>query len=110
VWGSKLSTKKVLLHCDNESVVNIVNSGTSKCRDLMCLVRVLHTICVENNFEVRLVHIAGVENIGADKLSRLEVLGFFKAFPGIYDRDPIPLGRPQILKSGEIAVDFVVRA
>ena len=102
VWGIELSTKKVLLHCDNESVVNIINSGSSKCRDLMCLVRILHTICVQFNFELKLVHIAGVENVGADRLSRLEVSKFFREFPGMYDGDPVLLGRPQMLASGEV--------
>ena len=90
-WGHHLTGRKLLIHCDNETVVAIVNSGTSKNRDIMCLVRILFFVCVRYNFDIRLVHVPGKENIAADRLSRLDEAAFFREFPTQYNRQPTPV-------------------
>jgi hypothetical protein len=69
-WGRHFTGRRILLHCDNQSVVSIVNSGTSKCDLIMQLVRALISVAVSNNFDLKLVHVPGVENVAADLLSR----------------------------------------
>ena len=44
IWGPKSSRKRVLFHCDNESVVHIIKSDTSKDDYIMYLVRALFLI------------------------------------------------------------------
>ena len=41
VWGSRLRGKQVLCNCDNSAVVSVLNSRTSKDKDLMQLLRCL---------------------------------------------------------------------
>ena len=40
-WGHKFQSKQLLIHCDNQAVCSILNSGTSKKVHLMDLVRLL---------------------------------------------------------------------
>jgi hypothetical protein len=81
-WGSLLAGRRVLLECDNESVVHCVNNGTSKCVNVMSLVRKLFFVAAIFNFDIRLIHVAGVDNVAADLLSRLKVAEFLGEFPG----------------------------
>jgi hypothetical protein len=79
-WGDFLTGRRLLLFCDNESVVSIVNSGDSKCPLVMTLVRSLFYIAVKFNFDIRLQHVAGVDNTAADLLSRGELSQFLSKF------------------------------
>ena len=68
-WGAHWARKRLLVHCDNQAVVHIWHTGTTKHKALMCLVRALFYVAVSNNFTVLLQHIAGVDNGIADALS-----------------------------------------
>lgn len=81
-WGKFLAGKKILLECDNSSVVYCVNQGTSKSPAVMTLIRQLFFMAARFNFDLRLIHVAGVLNVAADLLSRLRVVEFRKGFPG----------------------------
>jgi hypothetical protein len=89
-WGQQFVGKKLIMHCDNHTIVDIMHTGTSKNRDIMCLVRVLYYICVQYNFDMRVVHIPGVYNVAADNLSRLNFDAFFAQQPSQYDDHPTP--------------------
>jgi hypothetical protein len=80
-WGELLSGRRVLLECDNSSVVFCVNQGTSKSPPVMDLIRNLFFIAARFSFDLRLVHVAGVDNVAADLLSRLRVAEFAEGFP-----------------------------
>jgi hypothetical protein len=54
IWGALLRGRRILIYCDNQSVVAIVNSGTSKCPLVMHLIRALYSIAVDHNFDVKL--------------------------------------------------------
>ena len=62
--------KKLLLFCDNQAVVEIVNKMTSKDKHTMKFVRQIAFITMKNNFHFRIVHIKSSVNEIADKLSR----------------------------------------
>ena len=87
-WGRFLTGSRVLIFCDNSSVVSIVNTGASRCSHVMSLVRALFDVCVYHDFDVRLRHVPGVENVAADRLSRLDFIGFKSLFAGAYDCRP----------------------
>jgi hypothetical protein len=80
-WGGMMSGRRLLLFCDNSSVVAIVNTGTSRCPIVMNLVRQLFNIAVHYDFDIRLKHVPGVNNVAADLLSRLEIEKFLLTFP-----------------------------
>ena len=81
VWGHQLSSKRVIIECDNSAVVFSVNNGTSKNRPIMSLIRDLFFVCSYFCFDIRLKHVPGVLNVGPDLLSRLDLVKFRKCFP-----------------------------
>lgn len=70
IWGKTLENHKVLFMTDNEAVVGIINSTTSKDKVLMKLVRRLVLASMKFNIYFRAKHIAGKSNVVADFLSR----------------------------------------
>ena len=44
LWGKFWSHKQVQVFCDNAVVIEIINAKTSKCEDIMHLIRCLHSI------------------------------------------------------------------
>ena len=70
LWGSRWRGQTVLAQCDNTAVVEIVNKGTSRDKDVMHLVRCLAFIKAKYEFELVATHVRGVDNPIADALSR----------------------------------------
>ena len=75
-WGSKLRNSQVVIHTDNEAIVKVWESGSSRDENLMGIVRLLFFSCVDLNLSLRLKHIPGYRNAYADLLSRLQVSRF----------------------------------
>ena len=73
IWGHRIVNKCITLHCDNKSVVDIINSNTSKDKSIMILVRKLVHYCMTNNIYVRATHIADSSNTIPDLFSRDQV-------------------------------------
>lgn len=70
VWGKQWADSMVLLHCDNEGVVAVVNAGYSKVPAIMHLLRCLFFIRARYRVALRAVHIPGRCNTLADAISR----------------------------------------
>ncbi len=60
-WSALFSHKGIMLHCDNESVVHILNMQTSIDETVVCLVHQL-VCCLRHNILIRAVHVCGVHN------------------------------------------------
>ena len=86
IWASEFNQKRLLFHCDNQTVTDIWQSGTSKCPKIMSLVRKLFFIAAKHNFTVNVKHIPGTNNSIADALSRLQMAKFFKLAPSASPR------------------------
>jgi ribonuclease HI len=69
-WAPKLRGRKVLVRCDNTQAVAAVNHGSTRVREGRSLCRQLAELAISAGFELRAEHIAGVENVRADRLSR----------------------------------------
>lgn len=82
IWGAELRNKKLLFHCDNMAVVQVVNSMTSKSEKLMVLLREITIHCLKLNIVIKAKHINGVKNVLTDALSRLQVDKFRRLAPG----------------------------
>ena len=90
VWATALASQKIIFYCDNQAVVHILTSGTSKCRRIMTLIRYLFYICCKFNIVLKAVHIPGIENGPSDDLSCLQVARFRDLVP--YAKDtPTPV-------------------
>ena len=81
IWGKDFHSKRILILCDNESIVMSVNKGYSKNKNIMKLIRALYTTAVLFNFDCRLYYISSIDNELADALSRLDFNRFFKKCP-----------------------------
>jgi hypothetical protein len=80
-WGYLLCGKRVVFHCDNMAVVNIIQCGVSKNGEIMHLVRTLFYVCAVYNMECIAVHVPGIKNGVADALSRGQVHRFRDLMP-----------------------------
>ena len=81
LWGHQWARHKVQCQCDNEAVVAVLASRTSKQPHLMHLLRCLFFIEACYDLEVTCVHIPGVDNDLADDLSRNRVSAFLSKVP-----------------------------
>ena len=68
--SSELINKRIIFHCDNQAIVNIINKQSSKCTLIMKLMRPMVLLMLQNNITFTAVHIPGKSNIVSDALSR----------------------------------------
>ena len=81
LWAPQLSGKRIMIRSDNEAVVAILNTQTSKCQQVMSLLRFLVLQCLKYNVLFRARHIPGEFNNIADALSRFQASRFREAAP-----------------------------
>ena len=72
LWSNILKDKHLLILRDNEAVVCVINSLTSKEKHLMSLIRTMTVSLMRNNVILRAQHVPGKQNIIADTLSRFQ--------------------------------------
>ncbi len=90
LWGNEWSSKCILVHCDNEAVVQCVNKGRSHSPALTPFLRRLKWISACSQFVIVAKHVAGSENQIADSLSRFLFQKFRKLAPEA-DKFPTPV-------------------
>ena len=81
LWAPSFRGKRLLFHCDNLAIVNIWSAQSSKCPEIMAILRKLFFISAKHEFTVNIKHIPGVDNVLADCLSRLQLKKFFQLIP-----------------------------
>ena len=69
VWGQDFTNSCVVVHCDNQGAVALVNSGYSRVSQIMQLLRCLFFISAYYQIDLWDVHVPGVENTLADAIS-----------------------------------------
>ena len=69
-WIHLYKNRRIILFCDNESVVGMINQTSTTCKYCMILVRILVLKGLVENVRIFSRHIQGVKNILADRLSR----------------------------------------
>ncbi len=97
VWGRDWSGKVVRFNCDNEAVVEVIKSGSTKDNFLSHLLRCLFFIEAKFQFVATAAHVPGVQNTLADALSRDNWALFHCCLPQA-DRLPTPI--PTALAEG----------
>ena len=75
-WSHLLQNRRIVIFCDNLSVVSMVNQTSSSCKNCMILIRLLVLRCLQYNMKIYVKHVFGYKNLLADALSR----GKFKTF------------------------------
>ena len=69
-WGRLFKGQKIRIYCDNQSVVDVINSSKTKDAFMATCLRELWLVVSLNEFELRAVHLPGEDNRVADWLSR----------------------------------------
>jgi len=90
LWGAKWVKLHVLFRSDNEAVVAILNSRTSRVPCIMHLVRHLLSSAACYNFTFAAQHIPGIQNSVADALSRFNWQEFRQLAP-MANPHPVPI-------------------
>ena len=70
LWGPMWQGKHIVLGCDNEAVVSVVNTGVTKDNGLAALGRIIWLETALRDIQLKLVHVRGKDNKCADLLSR----------------------------------------
>jgi hypothetical protein len=71
-WGHLWGGLHIRVLSDNSATVAAINKGTSRSSDLMPLVQDLFWLSVSGNFKLSANFIPGVDNILADRISRMD--------------------------------------
>ena len=78
LWIENYRNKKIILFCDNMSVVQMINNTSSKCQNCMVLIRILVLHGLVHNVQINANHVPGKSNTYSDFLSRLKYDKFRK--------------------------------
>ena len=76
-WIQRFRNRRIILFCDNKSVVDMINHTTTSCKNCMTLIRFIVLTGLFENVRVFARHVEGVKNILADRLSRNNLNGFW---------------------------------
>ena len=77
-WISKYKNQRITIFCDNQSVIQMINNCTSKCKNCMVLIRILVLQCLLNNTKISAKYVRSEHNTFADLLSRLKYKQFWR--------------------------------
>ena len=75
-WIHRFANKRVILFCDNQSVIQMVNNTTSSCPNCMVLIRMLVLKSLTENVRIFARYIRSKDNVASDLLSRLKISEF----------------------------------
>ena len=73
-----LKNQRIIVHCDNQAVVAMINNSSSSCKNCMYLLRLLTLNNLVHNRRVFAVYVSSKDNDLADALSRLQFDCFWK--------------------------------
>ena len=76
LWCSFFQDKRVILFCDNEAVVHMVNKSASGCKNCMVLIWLIVINSMKWNCRLFICHVKGVSNIKASLLSGMKISKF----------------------------------
>ena len=82
-WGGhvELQNTRVIVFCDNEAVVHMVNNLASSCKHCMRLIRMIALNGIINNRRLFVRHIKSKDNFLLDALSRMNFSHFWRLAP-----------------------------
>ena len=94
VWGPLWANRRICFHCDNQAVVAILSSKSSRIPRVMNLILLITFQTLKYNFTFTAKHVPGLDNSIADSLSRFQVSRFLLLAP---DVSPTPYPIPAYL-------------
>ena len=91
-WIDRFRNQRIILFCDNKSVVGMINNTTSSCKNCMVLIRMLVLKSLIENVRVFCRHVKSKDNTYADVLSRNRI-HYFKTHldKNLFERTATPV-------------------
>ena len=80
-WVHRFCNKRIIIFCDNISVVHMVNNMSSSCPNCMVLIRKLVLTSMIEIVCIYAKYVSSKNNLRADHLSRLKIRVFKEKFP-----------------------------
>ena len=68
-WGNLLRDTRIVIFCDNQAMVHMINNATSKCQNCMVIIRKIVLDNMRNNRRVFIKYVTSKSNECADSLS-----------------------------------------
>ena len=84
-WQKSLQNIHLLVHCDNQAVVHMINGMVSSCKNCMKLLRILVLDGLIYNRQITAVYVTLANNFLSDALSRGQMTRFRKLGPTMLD-------------------------
>ena len=88
-WGEFIHDIRVLVFCDNQAVVSMVNNLTSSCKNCMFLLRLITLNNLVNNRRVFVQYIRSSDNELPDALSRLQFSRFWETGSQVHGKGTV---------------------
>lgn len=76
IWAKELQGKRLVVWCDNQAVVHMINKTLSSCSKCMFLIRHLTLLSMSYSIKIFCEYISTDQNRWADQLSRMKVKKF----------------------------------
>ena len=73
VWGQNWAYKRIIIKCDSQAVVSVLNSGKTQDMTLAAIARNIMMEAAKYDIDLQVIHILGVDNKIADLLSRWQI-------------------------------------
>ena len=70
LWINRFKNRRVIIFCDNKSIVDMINTTSSSCKNCMVLIRLIVLKGLVENVRIFAKHVEGSKNDLADSLSR----------------------------------------
>ena len=87
-WLKLFKNMRIVLFCDNEAVMSMINNSSSKCKNCMVLVRMIVLESLVYNTRVFARYVKSKDNEKADAISRLQWSRFWKIAGNSVNRHP----------------------
>ena len=100
LWIHRFKNQRVMVFCDNISVVQMINKSTSSCRNCLVLIRLITLECMIRNMCIYAKYVNSADNGRADVLSRGQLDRFHRLSEGL-DIEPFPEMVPAVLQPME---------
>lgn len=78
LWGHLWHGRRIMVHCDNFSVISSLNSGRVRDKLLAVCLQEIWFLAAVHKFEIRACHLSSSDNRGADLLSRWHLNSSFQ--------------------------------
>ena len=78
LWAKELKNKRVVLFCDNQSVVKIIKKASSPHVNCMVLIRIITFTSLKHNVSCFVRYVKSADNVLPDALSRNDMTRFWR--------------------------------